>query len=228
MNNLKQKPRGRSNTSWLIHPVNDTLAASYAPNMNRDDREASFGSSQNFPYNDDEPVPRMFRTNREASVTRPRASRANLLARGAEEPSKSHALHVTRRLSLQITLALCLAFIAGAAVHSTAATPTVGREALSSPSVDRPTAAHPLTANRGTIKSAALVSFPSATGQAGAKIYPTTSWEGSLVDRDWSETVETFKQLVVEQKATQALQMKQAENARFLGQLEAWMNAKTR
>jgi hypothetical protein len=79
------------------------------------------------------------------------------------------------------------------------------------------------------VATAAFFSFPSGGSDEGAQTDPIIPSQPSLADRDsWPETVETFKRLLAEQKASQVSELKQAENERLLAQLEVWLNAKAR
>jgi hypothetical protein len=191
MNNLKEKPRGVPSTSWLIYPVTaNTAALSDYLNRNGNGSKASFVPKQGFLYDDDEPLPSMFRTNRLGHITQPRASRAQLWDTAAKQPSKPHSWNTTRRYFHQIAIAFCIACLASAAVHSTAATPSLGGETGAGFGLDSAIAAQSPTANRAVIESTAFAAFRSAPGKQGKQIHPATPWQATLVDSGWRATVE--------------------------------------
>jgi hypothetical protein len=115
------------------------------------------------------------------------------------------------------------------AVHLTAATPSTDREAVdpvsSRPDGDKAAS----TSNRGLAATAAFISTPSDGDKDGWQTPSIALTPSSSAEREaWSDTVETFKRLLAEQKASQASELKQTENERVLGQIEAWSNAKAR
>jgi hypothetical protein len=169
----------------------NTSALSDYLNRNGNGSKASFVPKPSFLYDDDEPLPSMFRTNRLGHITRPRASRAQLWDTEAKQPSKSHSWNTSRRYFHQIAIAFCIACLASAAVHSTAATPSPGGETRAGFGLDSAMAAQYLAANRAVIESAAFAAFRSAPGKQGKYIHPATPWQATLVDIGWRATVET-------------------------------------
>jgi hypothetical protein len=221
MNNLKEKPREEVYPSTLSYPVGEnTVTLSNYLDRSGNVNLTDFRSNRSFEY---EPLPPMFRRQRhqDVAVSGPNSVDPANADAGVPVGAPSEAdpsIETSGGLSPYIAAALFLALMAGAAVHFT--TTAEG---------DRDAIAQPATADRGAIATAAFFSSPSHYGSESAQPQTLTPTQPSLADREtWSETVETFKRLLAEQKASQASALKQADNERLLGQFEAWMNAKAR
>jgi hypothetical protein len=206
MNSLKEKLR-EADPSNLSDPLtDDTVSLSNYLDRTGAGTEAHFGSRRTIAtLVRDEPLPSMFR----------------------ETASESDPVNATATWSPYIAAAVFLSLVGAAAVHFTAATPSTDKGAvkpITKADVDKAA-----TPDRGATATAAFFSAPPAVDKAAWQTQAVAITPSSAAEPEaWSDTVDTFKKLLAEQKASQAPGLQQSEAERVLGQLEAWSKAKTR
>jgi hypothetical protein len=229
MNNLKEKPRETFNTSKLSYPVSEgTVTLNNYLNTQGDLTLASLRKS--LAYEENDSLPSMFRTPRApASVNSgPAGERIDKVIDVPDSPlSHPNIPNTTGAMSPFVAAALFISLAGTAAFQLVGPGPSADREAQNSP----PTAEAALQKQPANSQAAvaAFISIPSPGDNEGLQTHSIAPPFSSGTELDgWSGTVETFKQLLAEQRASQGPLVKQTENERVLNQLEAWMNAKTR
>jgi hypothetical protein len=120
----------------------------------------------------------------------------------AGRPPKSDIAKMTAGAAPYAGAVVLCALVAGAAIHVSLATPSATNTSV---------VAAPIQATNVNV---------------GAGVTPAAASDTSPVEREtWSQTVETYKQVLAQQKMPPA---KNTEQDRLIGQLEAWMNGKPR
>jgi hypothetical protein len=199
MSNLKEKLREVSNPL-----TDDTISLSNYLEKTRTATEAR----RTLAHERDEPLPSMFR---DADFRSIRDTKALVVAPSENAPTNFYPY---------VAAALFLSLAGAAAVYFTAANSSTDKGAvnpISKADVDKAA-----IIDRGVTTTAAFLS--AAVDKVGLETQSTPSSPAE----HWSDTVDTFKQLLAEQKASQAPGLQQSEADRVLGQLEAWSKAKAR
>jgi hypothetical protein len=177
--------------------------------------QALFGSRRVLEYERDEPLPSMFRISPPQADTRSRFDGGELgnvdyeVADGALL-SRSDMKRVIASWSPYVAAALFPCLVGVAAVHFAVRVikPVSKTEAA--------------TPDRGVTATAASFADSKATWQTQSiAITPSSPAEPDA----WNDTVETFKRLLAEQKASVGPGLQQTENEQVLGQIEAWSDA---
>jgi hypothetical protein len=220
MNSLKEKLREVEHTSKLSHSVNEnTVPLSNYPDATGNVSLALFGSRRALAYERDEPLPSMFRDTDFRSV------RDGKLFDVA--PSESDPVNAPTNFYPYVGAALFLCLVGSVAVYFAAANPSSDKGAvkpITKADVDKAA-----TPDRGATATAAFFSAPPAVDKAAWQTQAVAITPSSAAEPEaWSDTVDTFKKLLAEQKASQAPGLQQSEAERVLGQLEAWSKAKAR
>jgi hypothetical protein len=232
MSNLKEKPKELAYPSKLSHSVDEnTVSLSNYLDRTGTVTQALFGSRRALAYERDEPLPSMFRISPPQADTRSQYHRddlGNVDDEVADDAlSQRDVPNATGSLSPYFAAALFLSLVGAAAVHFTAATPSTDKGAVKP--VLKTDGDKAAMADRSVVTTAAFFSAPPAADKAGWQTQSIPLTASSPAETEaWSETVETFKRLIAEQKASKAPEVKQTEAERVLGQLEAWSTAKAR
>jgi hypothetical protein len=204
-----------ADTSKLSHSVDEnTVSLSNYLNRTGTVTQALFGSRRALAYERDERLPSMFRINPPQADTHSRYDRYDLsnvdyeVADGARPGSDM--MKVIATWSPYIAAAIFPCLVGVAAVHFTArAIKPVSKTEAAAP-------------DRGVTATAASSADSKATWQTQSiAITPSSPAEPDA----WNDTVETFKRLLAEQKASHAPGLQQTENEQVLGQIEAWSDA---
>jgi len=149
-----------------------------------------------------DPLPSMFRDEKRAFAP--------------EEPkSRSLPINILAGVSPYIAAVLLCVLVSGVAVHVSTAKTSEEDAAKLAP------ATRTEAKDRAFGAAAPALSPPLEHRVSAAKPSQPSSGEA------WSQTVEVYRQLLAQQQQREPQQAKQADNERFLGQLETWMN-KTR
>jgi len=202
MNNLKERGGDQLTASRLHNPVRQNTVGNntYTGRREIPAREAFGGlASERL-----DPLPSMFRTKERPFVQ--------------EEPeSRSSLLSILTGVSPYIAAIVLCVLVSGVAVHVSTAKPTEDDAVKLAPATrtepkDRPTVAVSAT--------------PAPAASVERKASETKRPEPAK-NEAWSQTVETYKQLLGQQQAHETPKAKQADGEQFMRQLETWMS-KTR
>ncbi|MGA7325869.1 MAG: hypothetical protein WBX25_15625 [Rhodomicrobium sp.] len=216
MNNLKEKPRERLNASRLSCPIHgSSVALGNYLNGSADVTCAPFRSANGLAFASTEMLPSIFRSNQALTGREARYYGRRVPDRApiapSDAPSRSHGSNMTARLYGAVVFLLCLVAAEGLLL----AKPTFYGAPVEPASLRADQAAIATVFSANMIEESQLESIAAT---------PSSLTNGE----PWSATVETFKQLIAQQKASRVSAIKQAENNRLFVQLEAWMKAKAR
>ncbi|MGA7326278.1 MAG: hypothetical protein WBX25_17795 [Rhodomicrobium sp.] len=216
MNNLKEKPRERPNASRLSCPIHaSSVALGNYLNGSAGVASAPFRSANGLAFESAEMLPSIFRSNQALTGREARYDGRRVPDRApiapSDAPSRSHGSKMTTRLYVAVVFLLCLVAAEGLLLAKPAF-------------YGAPAEPASLRADQ-----AAIATVFSANIIEESQPEPIAATPSLLTNEErWSATVETFKQLIAHQKASQVSIVKQAANERLLGQLEAWMKGKAR
>ncbi len=240
MSNLKEKIRETpsasklnnfvsENTVTLSNYLSSTIASSTAP----------FASTANVAYDSEESLPSIFRANRQVALRGTEPSKALLADSDRIVPAllELQSSKGTAAFSPYMAAVLFLSFVAGATAAHFGITTFQALEPITTPDKGTvrlpPVQAHPQkSANEpATASLAAAAFFPivsaAQSGEEGLSSQLAAPAVQSLDDRQaWSETVETFKQLVAQQKTSPPAGIKEAENEKLFKEFVGWLGSK--
>jgi hypothetical protein len=217
------------NTVTLNNYLSSTMGSSAAP----------FGSRANVAYDHDGSLPSIFRANRHVALRGTEPSKALLADSDRIVPAllELHPSKVTAAFSPYMAAALFLSFVAGATAAHFGTTTFQALEPITTPDKGTvrlpPVQAHPQKSatEPATASLAAAAFFPTVRaakgGEEGLSSQLAAPAVQSLDDRQaWSETVETSKQLVAQQKTSPPAGIKEAENEKLFKEFVGWLGSK--
>jgi hypothetical protein len=221
MINLKERPAEGLNISRMSHPVDEgTVTLSNYLNRSGDLAFAPFWSSGALAYNMAQRPPMVHWPDRPVIQVLQGSAGEGVSDIDMEVPANAPPNTQKAKASLApyIAVALFLSLVAGTGVLlATSAQPFEGSES------------GPANAGKGAARIAAMVFSTSVDGIESLQVPSTAPMRFSMTEgEDWPNTVERFKQLLAQQQTSRASAVRQAENNRLLGQLDAWLKAKSR
>jgi hypothetical protein len=196
VNTLKGRGAGRPAASRLCNPVRQNTVAHNTYTV-RPEIPAlqAFGGLASERL---DPIPSMFRTKERPLVQEAPESRSSLLS-------------ILTGVSPYLAAIVLCVLVSGFAVHVSTAKPA------------EDDAVKPAPATRTEAKNRSAVAGAATPAPVERKASEAKRPEPAKNDA-WSQTVETYKQLLAQQPAPETPKTKQADGEQFMRQLETWMN----
>ena len=204
MSKLKEKPSERLSNSRLSHPIIES-PITFGNYMTRD-RCAPFWSARGLGYDSSE------WTSANNTITGVEHGYP-----GTDGGAPLSAVGASRYGNWSVTLRLAPYIAAGFILSA-------GLLLVAAASHDSRAAPEPVHSDQAGVATVFSIETGDTSQSELASATPSLMANGER----WPDTVETFKRLLAEQKAAQEPTIRQAENERILGQMEAWLKAKSR
>jgi len=203
MSKLKEKPSERLSNSQLSHPIIESPIT--LVNYMTRGTCAPFWSVDGPSYDSSDGTP----ANNTVTGVYP--------ATDGGAPLSAPSRHTSWCVTLRLAPYIAAGFILSAAMAE-------GLLLVAAASHDSRAAPEPVHSDQAAVATVFSIETGDTSQSELASATPSLMANGER----WPDTVETFKRLLAEQKAAQVPEIRQAENERILGQMEAWLKAKSR